>query len=108
MTQPSDIQPLADALATFRATRSAYQSTSDQALTQLLIGLSEELLALRGRPQAHASPRAPTADIANLQAQLDDLQATCEAQRSELAQLRALVPQLKPALPQQPPRPRRV
>jgi hypothetical protein len=94
MTQPSDMQSLADALATFRATRSSYQSTSDQALTQLLISLSEELLALRGRPQA---PPAPTADIADLLAQLAALQATCEAQRSELAQLRALVVSSQPA-----------
>jgi hypothetical protein len=101
MTQPSDLQSLADTLATFRATRSAYQSTSDQALTQLLISLSEELLAQQGQPPAPAAPPVPTADLAALRAELAALQVTCEAQRSELAQLRALVSQP----PQPPPAP---
>jgi hypothetical protein len=106
MTQPPNTQLLADALGTFRATRSAYQSTSDQALTQLLISLSEELLALREQPQASIAS-APPADVAAFQAQLDALQATCEAQRSELAQLRSLILQPKPTAPLRLPTPRR-
>jgi hypothetical protein len=90
MRSTPDTQPLAEALAAFRATRSDYQSTSDQALTQLMVSLAEEVIALRRQPAAAAShPEAP--DIPVLQAQLAALQAAYENQQAEVARLRALV-----------------
>ncbi len=71
MTQSPDMQPLAEALATFRATRSAYQSTSDQALAQLLTSLAAEVLALRSLPQTDVGQAT---DVSALQAQFAALQ----------------------------------
>jgi hypothetical protein len=89
MQQPSDLQPLAEAVAAFRATRSAYQSTSDQALTQLLVSLAEEVMALRAQPTAAAASHKEALDIAALQTQLDALQAAYESQQAELMRLRS-------------------
>ena len=95
MTLPPDMQLLAESFARFRATRSAYQSSSDQALTQLLASLAEEVLALRSLSQT-GMPQA--ADVLALQAQLAALQSAYDAQQSELAQLRALVERTKVAV----------
>ncbi|HEU4328882.1 MAG TPA: hypothetical protein VFS21_37440 [Roseiflexaceae bacterium] len=43
---PSNTQQIGDALAAFRATRSAYLSSSDQATSDLLVALSEAVMAL--------------------------------------------------------------
>jgi hypothetical protein len=89
MQQSSDTNPLAEALAAFRATRSAYQSTSDQALSQLLVSLAEEAIAMRQQSAAIPSAdRLAQPDLAALQAELAALRAAIEAQQSELARLR--------------------
>jgi hypothetical protein len=95
MQQPSNTQALAEALAAFSASRSAYESTSDQALSQLLVSLAEEVIALRRQlataptwPEAAQSDLA--SDLAALQAQLAALQSAYDFQQVELERLRAL------------------
>jgi hypothetical protein len=99
MQQPSNIQPLAEALAAFRTTRPSYQSTSDQALSQLLISLAEHALAPPGQLATAPPEQQKSPEIAALQARLDALQAAYEAQRAELARLRAPVPSRRVAAP---------
>ena len=90
MAQPTDVLPLDQALAAFRATRSAYQSTSDQALSELLVSLAEEVVSLRRQlAVVRSQPAESQPDLAALQAQLAALQAAYESQQVELAQLRA-------------------
>ena len=88
MQQPPDTRSLAEALVAFRTTRSSYQSTSDQALTQLLISLAEHAIAWPTQPVAGAIRQQESPELATLQARLDALQAAYEAQQAELARLR--------------------
>ena len=91
MQQPSNTQALAEALAAFSASRSAYESTSDQALSQLLVSLAEEVIALRRQlATAPTWPEAAQSDLATLQAQLAVLQSAYDSQQAELERLRAL------------------
>lgn len=69
MSSPvSDIQHLSAALEQFRATRSAYMSSSDQALTALLTALAEATIALQAG--------GPAPDTARLAQTLDFFRAT--------------------------------
>jgi hypothetical protein len=99
MQQPSDTQSLAEALAAFRATRPSYQSTSDQALSQLLVSLAEHMLVQTAQPAAASPDQRESSEIAALQARLDVLQAAYEAQQAELARLRAPVISRRAAAP---------
>lgn len=58
-----DTQRLSAALEHFRATRSAYLSTSDQALTSLLITLTETTLALQSGQPADTTQLTQTLDF---------------------------------------------
>ncbi len=84
--QPSNTQQISDALAAFRATHSAYLSSSDQATSDLLIALSEAVIALGG--DAGHAPQANQSAIGELQSQIDMLQRVVRSQESELQRLR--------------------
>jgi hypothetical protein len=86
-------------LAAFRATRSPYQSTSDQALTQLLVSLTEHAIRLPNQPAADSTGHSGSPELAALQARLDALQAAYEMQQAELARLRVPAPSRRIAEP---------